>query len=62
MQFNGFTKRARAARQAERALRLRREASNCLAVAVGGKDQSAAAMLIDEALRLAGRSRELAHD
>ncbi|WP_423604873.1 hypothetical protein [Sphingomonas sp. MS122] len=43
-----------------RAERLRREASNCLTIAVAQRDLAFAAELIDEALRLAGRARELA--
>lgn len=43
-----------------RADRLRREASNCLAIAVAQKDRAFTAELIDEALRLAQRARELA--
>ena len=43
-----------------RADRLRHEASNCLAIAVGQKDSAFAAELIDEALRLMRRARELA--
>jgi hypothetical protein len=43
-----------------RAERLRREARNCLAIAVGQKDGQFAAELIDEAIRLTQRARELA--
>ncbi|MEG3182225.1 hypothetical protein [Sphingomonas sp. LT1P40] len=43
-----------------RALRLHEEASNCLAIAVRQTDRAFAADLIDEALRLAKRARELA--
>lgn len=43
-----------------RAERLRREARNCLTIAVGQKDLDFAAELIDEAIRLTRRARELA--
>lgn len=43
-----------------RAERLRQEARNCLTIAVGQKDGHFAAELIDEALRLTQRARELA--
>ena len=46
--------------RSSRADRLRREASNCLAIAVGQKDSAFAGELIDEALRLVRRARELA--
>ena len=46
-------------RARERAARLRDEACNCLAFAVREGDVAHAAELIDEALRLARRSREL---
>ncbi|WP_136163410.1 hypothetical protein [Sphingomonas flavalba] len=59
MGVTDFLRQARAARQAERAGRLRAEASNCLAIAVGKRGDNAAA-LIDEAARLAQRARELA--
>jgi hypothetical protein len=42
----------------DRAARLRAEASNCIAIAVTKAGEQAAA-LIDEAVRLARRSREL---
>ena len=42
----------------ERAARLRDEARNCLSFAVSEDDTAHAAELIDEALRLARRSRE----
>jgi len=43
-----------------RARRLHREAANCLSLAVAQKDLAFAAELIDEALRLTQRARELA--
>lgn len=43
-----------------RAARLRNEARNCLAIAIGSRDMQFAADLIDEALRLVRRSSELA--
>jgi len=43
-----------------RAVRLHIEAGNCLDIAVGKKDSAAAAELIDEAIRLERRARELA--
>ncbi|PKP91646.1 MAG: hypothetical protein CVT77_11600 [Alphaproteobacteria bacterium HGW-Alphaproteobacteria-16] len=42
-----------------RALRLRREAENCLDIAVRQKDAAFAADLIDEAVRLTRRAQEL---
>ena len=42
-----------------RADRLRREASNCLQIAVRERDPAFTAQLIDEALRLAARARDL---
>lgn len=47
-------------RARERAARLYAEAENCLTFAVSEEDEAHAAELIDEALRLARRSRELA--
>jgi hypothetical protein len=38
---------------------LRREASNCLQIAVRERDPAFTAQLIDEALRLAARARDL---
>ncbi|MFL9840714.1 hypothetical protein ABS767_07070 [Sphingomonas sp. ST-64] len=43
-----------------RAQRLANEARNCLAIAVGHADVTFSAELIDEALRLSRRARELA--
>jgi hypothetical protein len=43
-----------------RARRLHREAANCVALAVAQKDLAFAAELIDEAMRLTRRARELA--
>lgn len=43
-----------------RAHRLAQEAKNCLTIAVGQKDSSFAGDLIDEAIRLSARARELA--
>ncbi|QDZ07790.1 hypothetical protein FPZ24_10085 [Sphingomonas panacisoli] len=42
-----------------RAVRLHIEAGNCLDIAIGKKDPAFAADLIDEAIRLARRAREL---
>jgi hypothetical protein len=43
-----------------RAHKLAQEARNCLTIAVGQQDTAFAADLIDEAMRLAARARELA--
>ncbi len=43
-----------------RAVRLHIEAGNCLDLAIGKKDTATAAVLIDEAIRLERRARELA--
>ncbi len=43
-----------------RALRLKAEAGNCLTIAVGKADPVFAGELIDEAIRLMRRARELA--
>ena len=43
-----------------RAVRLHIEAGNCLDIAVGKKDPTSAGELIDEAIRLERRARELA--
>lgn len=48
-----------AGRARDRAARLHDEALNCLTFAVSEGDRTHAAALIDEALRLAQRSREL---
>jgi hypothetical protein len=48
-------------RARDRAARLHTEALNCLTFAVSEGDRAHAAALIDEALRLAQRSRELAN-
>lgn len=48
------------AKPPSRAYRLAQEANNCLTIAVGQKDPSFAGDLIDEAIRLAARARELA--
>ncbi len=45
-----------------RALRLKTEAGNCLTIAVGQRDPVFAAELIDEAIRLMRRARELAEE
>ncbi len=42
-----------------RAKRLKQEAGNCLTIAVGHDDLAFAGELIDEAMRLAKRAREL---
>ena len=47
-------------RARDRAARLHDEALNCLTFAVSEGDRAHAAALIDEALRLAQRARELA--
>jgi hypothetical protein len=44
-----------------RALRLKAEAGNCLAIAVGKNDPVFAGELIDEAMRLMRRAQELAN-
>ncbi|WP_206599101.1 hypothetical protein [Sphingomonas turrisvirgatae] len=43
-----------------RAHKLAQEAKNCLTIAVAQKDPAFAGDLIDEAIRLAARARELA--
>ena len=55
-----MTNDIKSARLRDRAARLRREASNCLTIAVHERDEGDAANLIDEAIRLARRSGELA--
>jgi hypothetical protein len=52
--------KAKTDRARDRATRLRDEALNCLTFAVREGDEAHAAELIDEAVRLARRSRELA--
>ncbi len=47
-------------RKHRRSLRLRREAANCLRIALSEQDRDMAAQLINEALKLKTRSRELA--
>ncbi|MBY8826015.1 hypothetical protein [Sphingomonas colocasiae] len=47
------------ARRLRRSGKLRREAENCLAIAVREPQPDMAALLIDEAVRLAMRAREL---
>lgn len=54
------SKNAKIDRARDRAARLRDEALNCLTFAVREDDAAHAAELIDEAVRLARRSRELA--
>jgi hypothetical protein len=51
--------KAKIDRARERAARLRDEALNCLTFAVSEGDSAHAAELIDEAVRLTRRSREL---
>lgn len=48
-----------ATRISPRALRLKTEAGNCLTIAVRQEDPAFAADLIDEAIRLTRRAREL---
>ncbi len=45
-----------------RSLRLKTEARNCLTIAVQQRDTAFAGELIDEAMRLARRARELSED
>ena len=45
-----------------RALRLKTEAGNCLTLAIGKRDPAFVAELIDEAIRLTRRARELTED
>jgi hypothetical protein len=52
--------KAKTDRTRDRAARLRDEALNCLTFAVREGEEAHAAELIDEALRLARRARELA--
>jgi uncharacterized membrane protein (UPF0127 family) len=54
------TNPTKAARDRDRAIRLRREALNCLTIAVGEKVEAHAAQLIDEAERLIRRAEQLA--
>lgn len=54
-----MTKKARAQ---ERAARLHQEALNCLRIAVTQEEQAHSADLIDEALKLTRRARELEDD
>lgn len=55
----GVTMRPKSTRAQDRAARLHREALNCLAIAVKEEEVDHTAQLIDEALKLAKRSREL---
>jgi hypothetical protein len=55
----GVTTRTKPTRAQDRAARLHREALNCLAIAVREEEVDHTAQLIDEALKLAKRSREL---
>ena len=52
-------KDGRSDRRRRRAERLRREAANCLGIAVGTRDTGTAAVMIDEAERLVGGARAL---
>jgi len=54
-----MTQPSKADRLRARAERLRREASNCISIAVAGRDPSHVASLIDEAALLARRAAEL---
>jgi len=54
-----MTIRSKADRVRDRAARLRREALNCLSIAISARDGGDAAQLIDEAQRLIRRSAEL---
>ncbi len=45
-----------------RALRLKTEARNCLTIAIRQRDTAFAGELIDEAMRLARRARELGEE
>ena len=54
-----MTETIKTIRARERAARLRDEARNCVTFAVDEPDTGHAAELIDEAVRLARRSREL---
>ena len=56
--FIGVVKKNIRNRSAARSARLKQEASNCIAIAIG-KSDSFTADLIDEALRLNARVREL---
>jgi hypothetical protein len=53
-------KRLTAGRARERSARLHCEARNCLTLAIGERDERFAADLLDEAMTLARRARELA--
>lgn len=46
-------------RRLARAARLDREARNCIRIAIGESTDETTAALIDEALKLSGRAREL---
>lgn len=56
--FIGIVKQNIRNRSVARSARLKQEASNCIAIAIG-KSDSFTADLIDEALRLNARAREL---
>ncbi len=45
-----------------RAIRLKTEARNCLSIAIRQRDTAFAGELIDEAVRLARRAKELSED
>lgn len=45
-----------------RALRLKTEAGNCLTIAMGKSDPESAAELIDEAVKLMRRAKELSEE
>jgi hypothetical protein len=51
---------SKADRALARAARLRNEARNCLSIATSMRDTQFAAQLIDEAVQLARRAREIA--
>ena len=57
MTTSGFQDRAD--RQRQRAEKLRREAGNCLGIAIATRDADTAAAMIDEASMLVGRAATL---
>jgi hypothetical protein len=58
--FAIVTQTSKADRALARAARLRNEARNCLSIATSMRDTQFAAQLIDEAVQLARRAREIA--
>lgn len=57
--YHGMIQPSKSDRLRARAERLRREAGNCISIAVAGRDPSHVASLIDEAALLTRRAAEL---